>query len=276
MKKQKIVALGGSKYLVISFNQPLTENTEVYPGDPKPKKETFTDIKETGFHHYVWKISDHHFHPHGDAPNHQNLEGESFERFDLDYFFNSACLIDLSDHPDAEERNGVKYIIEIRVEHLTPFSETISKKSAIIIRTGYDQWLELNKKHSPDKIPYLTKEAGEFLAKFPNIKVFGIDSLTVDKMGEHTVHKLFKDKLIVESLVNLYSVPKENRTNFDLQTSTIAIAGATGGPVSAFAFVKTDQETAIEKKSSWPVKSAEPGSEKSNKPSIFNEDWLGT
>lgn len=240
MIKKKIISLGGIKFLAINLTEPLRENTKVYPGDPKLVKEIFSDINKTGYHHYIWKIGDHIFRPHGDAPNHQNLDlqDKGFESFGMDYFFNSACLIDLSN--DGENIEGIKYIVEVEKKKIEPYSEIISEKEAIIIRTGYDKWLEANKKHNKDKIPYLTKEAGDFIAGFNNIKVVGIDSLTVDAFGSHYVHQKFKDKLIVEALVNLYSIPKEHRNNFNLQTSTIAITGATGGPVAAFAFVKID------------------------------------
>lgn len=243
LQRQKVVSLGGTKFLVVSLAEPLREDTEVYPGDPKPAKEIFSDINKTGCNHYIYKIGDHNFHPHGDAPNHQNfdLQGKGFESFGIGYFFNSACLIDLSNSHGAEEFGGIKYLVKVKEEHLKPYSKMLSEKKAVIIRTGYDRWLEANKKHNLDKIPYLTKEAGDFIADFNNIKVIGTDSLTVDAVGEHYVHKKFKGRLIVESLVNLHSIPEESRANFDLQTSTIAITGATGGPVAAFAFIKLDK-----------------------------------
>jgi kynurenine formamidase len=244
LKKQKIINLGGVKFLAIRLSEPLREDVEVYPGDPKPVKELWGDINKTGCHHYVWRIGDHNFHPHGDAPNHQNLDlqDKGFESFDMGYFFNCACLIDLSNSPEAEKIDGIQYLVRIKKEHLEPYFDIISRKRAVIIRTGYDRWLEANRKHNPDKLPYLTKNAGNFIAQFNNIKVIGIDSLTVDSVREHYVHQKFKEKLIVESLVNLHSIPEDNRRNFDLQTSTIAITGATGGPVAAFAFIKIEEE----------------------------------
>ena len=241
-RKQRVVNLGGIKFLVINLSEPLREDVEVFPGDPKPVKKVFSEINKTGYEHYVYSISDHNFHPHGDAPNHQNLGMKSYESFDMNYFFNQACMIDFSQSPEAEEHEGIKILDRVTKEHLIPYSEIISKKNAVIVRTGYDKWLEANKKHNVNKIPYFSKEAGMFLAGFKNIKVLGIDSLTVDAPKCHDVHQLLKEKLIVESLVNLYNIPEESRSNFDLQTSTIAIVGASGGPVAAFAFIRTEKE----------------------------------
>ena len=236
---QKIITLGGTEFLIINLTEPLREDIEVFPGDPKPKKRIFSDICKTGYQHHIYSIGDHSFHPHGDAPNHQNPDQKSkgFEYFNLDYHFNSACLIDLSEHNQANEIDGIRYIVKIQKDHLKPYEKIISDKGAIIIRTGYDQWLIANKKHTPDNIPYLSKKAADYLSEFKKLKVIGIDSLTVDRIGSHYVHQKFKNKLIVEALVNLNLIPIGHRDNFDLQTSTIAIIGATGGPVAAFAYI---------------------------------------
>lgn len=237
---KKEVQLGKHKYLVIDLTEPLKEETEVYPGDPKPEKEIFSDITKTGWQHHIYKIGDHNFHPHGDAPKHQNpeMQDKGFEIFGLDFCFNSACLVDLSDAQDAQEIDGIKYLIKVKKEYLEPFAKLFSQKKAILIRTGYDKWLETNKPHIPEKLPYFTKEAAEFIASLNNIKVVGTDSLTVDPVDIHDAHQILKNTMIVESLVHLYEIPEKARNNFNLQTSPVKIVGATGGPIVAYAFIE--------------------------------------
>jgi len=248
MKNRTIkIILGDKPFLVISLSEPLNESTEVFPGDPSIVKKTYSDIDKTGYHHYVWEISDHSFHPHGDAPNHQNpeLKHNGFDFFGMDYFFNKAAMIDLSETDDSENKcayEDIEYHLRIEIHHLKEYEDIIKKRGAIIIRTGYDRVIESNKKHLLDKIPFLSAEAGKYLSHFDNLKVFGIDSLTVDFPGNHVVHQSLKKCLIVESLVNLYSIPKNSQMEFDLQTSTISIEGATGGPVNAFAFINIKKE----------------------------------
>ena len=235
-KKQRIIEIGGLKLLVIDLTQPLKLDTEVYPGDPKPSREIFSEIGKTGWHHFIHRVGDHNFQHHADAPNHQNPETQNgIETFGLEYCFNKAFMIDLSESGDATKIEGIKYLIEINKRHLEPFSELLSNASAVIIRTGYDLWLEANKAHTPENLPYLNEAASKYLASFLNLKVVGIDSLTVDKPGFHISHQSLKDKLIVESLVNLHQIP--NRLLFDLQTSPVRIVGATGGPIVAYAFI---------------------------------------
>jgi kynurenine formamidase len=239
-KKHKMIMLGSSRFNVINLTEPLKEDVEIFPGDPRPKKKVFSEISKTGYQHHIYSVGDHVFHPHGDAPKHQNpaLQEQGFECFGIDYCFNQACLIDLSEVADAQEFEGIRYLTEIRKAHLEPYSRMIEGKTAVVIRTGYDIWLEKNKKHCPENIPYLTEEAGEFIAGFRDLRVIGTDSLTVDAMGSHSVHKNFKDRLVVESLVNLHGIPEGAKSGFLLQTSPVAIVGATGGPIVAYAFIE--------------------------------------
>lgn len=238
-KNTKIITLGTNEYLVVDLTEALSLDQEVYPGDPKPKRIVFSDIHENGWHHYIHELGDHHFHPHGDAPNHQNpdLMDRGFESFGLDHCFNSAFMIDLSEHNRAKEIDGVRFLTEIRLEDLKPYEELLSEKGAVLFRTGYDKWLEANYPHVPELLPYFDLEAAAYLASFKNLKVVGTDSLTVDAPGVQKVHQLLKEKLIVESMVHLHCIPTENRSGFDLQTSPVRIIGATGGPVTAYAYI---------------------------------------
>jgi len=236
----KKIKLGTSEFLVIDLTQALSLEQEVYPGDPKPKRFVFSDIHKTGWHHYIHELGDHHFQPHGDAPNHQNPEliEKGFEIFTLDYCFNPAFMIDLSDTENARVRNGIKFLTEISLEQLQPFEVQLSAQGAVLLRTGYDKWLENNFPHDPELLPYLTPDAAEYLASFKNLKVVGTDSLTVDPHGSHAAHQLLKEKLIVESMVHLHTIPTDKRFVFDLQASPVRIVGATGGPILAYAFIE--------------------------------------
>jgi kynurenine formamidase len=239
MKKQRIIELGDRRYKVVDLTEPLKQNVAVYPGDPRPRKTVFAVYEQGGCRHHIYSLGDHNFHPHGDAPNHQNPEWpeRGFETWDLGYVFNKACLIDLSVAREAVERAGIRYLKVITAGHLAPYLARIKNGTALILRTGYDRWLEANRRHDPAGIPYLDKSAVELITKCRTLKVIGTDSLTIDKPGEHYAHRKFKDRLIVECLVNLHAVPRKERMSFYLQTSPIAIVGATGGPILAYAYI---------------------------------------
>ncbi len=234
------IRIGSGYYMVIDLTQPLDLDVEVYPGDPKPQKEVFSDIGETGYQHHVYRLGDHNFHPHGDAPSHQNPEMKEvgFETFDISYCFNRACMIDVSDAEGSGSADGVRYLTRIEKTHLEPYADRLKGVGAAVVRTGYDRWLESNRPHAPANIPYQTEEASRFIASFDDIRVVGIDSITIDPPGSHASHRVLKEKLIVESLVHLYEIPTGDRSGFDLQTTPVRIVGATGGPVVAYAFLE--------------------------------------
>ena len=237
--KQKTIRLGNTKFKMINLTEPLREDVEVFPGDPKPQKKVFCTFVKEKCQHNIYSVSDHNFHPHGDAPNHHNpqYKDRGFEFWNLDFVFNQACLIDLAESRDSVKLGGIKFLKKITGEHILPYMDQIRKNSALILRTGYDKLLESNKKHFPGNIPYIDESAVDVISKFKKLKVIGIDSLTIDEIGKNYAHRKLKDKLIVESLVNLYSIPKRYRYSFYLQTSPIAIVGATGGPILAYAYI---------------------------------------
>jgi kynurenine formamidase len=220
----KEINIEGTKYILVDLTQKLRLDTEVFPGDPKPQRKVFSSI-ESGYEHYTHSIGDHNFTPHGDAPKHQNPDSQEkgFDCWGIDRVFNQAYLINL----DGK--------VEIRKEDLEPHAGKIATASALILRTGYDRHLEENRPHIPEKIPYLNAEAADLIANFKNLKVLGIDSITVDPMGIHHAHQALSHLLIVESLVHLHEIPSNE---FSLQTSPVKIEGATGGPVVAFAYIK--------------------------------------
>lgn len=234
------ITLGGIRFAVIDLMKPFSLETEVFPGDPKPKRKIVSEIKNTGWEHYIHEIADHHFQPHADAPKHYlpELQNHDILYFDFDYIFNTAILIDLSGNGNAEKHQGIRFLKKITQKELEPYHKLLNQKGAVIIRTGYDKWLEANFPNYEKLIPYFTPEAAEYLSLFKNIKIVGTDSLNVDPPESNRAHRFFKNKMIVEGLVNLSAIPQNKRDNFDIQTSPLKISGATGSPVTAFAFIK--------------------------------------
>jgi kynurenine formamidase len=68
MQTSRKINLGGVEFLVVDLTEPLRSDIEVYPGEPKPTKEVISDIREHGFQYNVFRLGEHNFHPHGDAP----------------------------------------------------------------------------------------------------------------------------------------------------------------------------------------------------------------
>ena len=233
------VIFGDKKIDVIDLTLTMDMGSQTFPGDPCPSREVFSELEKTGYEHYVHSLGDHFFAPHADAPNHQcaDLRDKGVESWGFDFEFNRALLIDLQNHPNAEVFDSIKLLIEISLEYLKPYEDSLRQVSAMLVRTGAEQWRLENKPYSPEVIPYFSSEAGEYIASFDNLKVVGIDSLTVDRVNLdkpiHDVHLSLKNKLIIESLVHLGQIPKAFHKGFMLQTALLKIKGATGCPVIA-------------------------------------------
>ena len=48
------IKMGGIGFLVVDLTEPLREDAEVYPGDPKPEKTTFCTFESHGCQHHVY------------------------------------------------------------------------------------------------------------------------------------------------------------------------------------------------------------------------------
>lgn len=236
---KKIVLFGNQKMQVVDLTLTMDLSSQNFPGDPCLQREVFSEMGKTGYEHYVHNLGDHFFVPHADAPKHQcpDLADKGVEHWGFDLEYNQALLIDLQNHQDAEIIDSIPLLRKITLAHIKPFEVAIKKVSALVVRTGAERWRLENKPYSPEVIPYFSAEAGEYIASFDNLKVVGIDSLTVDEVNlknpVHQVHWSLRDKLIIESLVNLDQIPKEYHDGFLLQTALLKIKGATGCPVIA-------------------------------------------
>lgn len=234
--------------MVLTFtnlSMTLEKGMPVYPGDPELDFEQHLDISKCGFGYNIIHFPEH-CGTHVDAPNHQNLDDpRGVEAWDHPKFkSNFMYFIDLSNAPEAQEFGGIKYLLKVTDEHLKPHIDKMKGRGAILIRTGYDKFLEARKKHVEGEIPYLTKEAAGLLAKLDNINVIGIDSLTIDETGkkdsngksipvQDAHHALTKKKMVIESLVNLHRLNKSRL--YKLISEPVIIKGATGAPVTILA-----------------------------------------
>jgi len=137
------------------------------------------------------------------------------------------------------EKFGIPYKKIITKQDLEQHEDKLKQAQAVIINTCYGKIIQIvsDGKGKIDKdFPYLSKDAAEFLSLF-DLKLIGIDSLTVDAYKENIIHQLlFKknpDLIILETLVNLENAPEE----FTLNCAPLKIKDSDGSPVRAYAVV---------------------------------------
>jgi arylformamidase len=161
----------------------LSQEMQVYPGDPKPKFEPQATIQNNGVN--VTRITlGTHTGTHVDAPWHFLQEGNSIEKESLDKFIGEAVIVDISHRKDI-----CSYDLS---------SLDIKRNDIVLINTGTGASLT--------DFAYIDVSAAEWMVEH-GIKSVGIDTASVEKYGLKgaPVHKLLLGSNIgiIENLTNL-------------------------------------------------------------------------
>ncbi len=198
--------------MYIDLTMEVSEQTPIFPGDPKIKIETIDEMPGSLWNERRVHMNTH-VSTHVDAPYHMDPDGKKLEDFPIDYFIGEAVTIDVRGHQkiQAENLGGFQPapIVLLRTDH--------SKKA-------FDEdYFENN--------PVITEEAAQVLID-QGARIVGIDSFTPDN-EPYTVHKMFfeKDILSLENLVNLEKIG--DRCN--LYISPLNLTNADGAPARVIA-----------------------------------------
>ncbi|MFD1416684.1 cyclase family protein [Oceanobacillus jeddahense] len=106
-----------------------------------------------------------HCGTHMDGANHFNPEGKQLWENPIDTFvYESVFVADIPKSDDAL----------ITKEDLEVFSEQLASCDLIIVRTGFYKYRDDAERYGQHN-PGFTKDAGDFLMQFPNIKAIGMD-----------------------------------------------------------------------------------------------------
>jgi arylformamidase len=165
------------------LTRPISQDMQVYSGDPHPKFEPRATIKDNKAN--VTKITlGSHTGTHVDAPWHFLQEGSSIDMEPLDKFIGEAVII------DAPGRNSIS-ANDFR-------GNDIRSNDIVLINTGTGD------RHTD--FAYIDVSAAEWMGEH-RVKCVGIDTASVEKYGskDAPVHKmLLACKIgIIENLANL-------------------------------------------------------------------------
>ncbi len=194
----------------IDLTYTMKNNLPEYPGDPKTKLSYFiqegdlTLFKlETGLHTGT----------HMDSPLHYIRNGEKISDLTLESFIGKASI----NYVESRQK-------EISVKNLKKSTEKIA-----IIITGWSKYFGSDKYFYEN--PYLSNELADLIVE-KNIKGVAIDTCSVDKYGENTIHKkLLENNIwIVENITNCDNLSKTSYDSFFIPLNINAEAS----PVRAF------------------------------------------
>lgn len=179
------------KYIDLSHK--LNNKTKEYPGDPKIKITTMKTDDETTLSEISGSL---HCGTHMDSPNHYLINGKKIDDIELNSFIGKATVLTVEDLDETKEIFIKNVNIEKPIEKI------------VILKTGWsDNWGE--EKYFYEN-PYLSIELAESLIK-NNVKGIVIDTCSVDKYGENTIHKLLlkNDIWIVENITSSEKLVKD-------------------------------------------------------------------
>ncbi len=221
---------------IIDLSLKLHNDMAVYPSDPPINITQRSSMPDDSVNMLELNMSTHHG-THIDAPFHQLADGQSLDEFPPHKFVVGRTLkLDLAPEeadPNTNQKEGVLYRQLITAADLDTYTERLAWVEGVVLHTGYGRVLLKNRVDRD--YPRLDIAAAEMLADFKNLKVIGIDSLSVDAMGEHKVHHIWfaePDRWLVESMVCLDQLP----LSFTLCCFPLLIENADGSPCRAIAF----------------------------------------
>ncbi|AFU57577.1 putative cyclase family protein [Candidatus Nitrososphaera gargensis Ga9.2] len=162
----------------------ISEDMQVYPGDPRPKFEPHVTIKEDGKANVTRITLGSHTGTHVDAPWHFLQDGNGIDMEPLDKFVGEAAII------DASGKSSI----------------TAGDFSCNDIRSGDIVLIHTGTGDRPTDFAYLDVSAAKWITEH-GVRCVGIDTPSVEKYGvkDAPVHKMLlaSNIGIIENLVNL-------------------------------------------------------------------------
>lgn len=172
----------------VDLSHPVTEQTPVYPGDPRVQIEEAGVIDQDGFYDHKLTFGTH-VGTHMDAPAHMLADGKGLKDFAVDRFVRRAVCIDARNGFDAAAIEAAD----------------IQPGMAVVFYTGAsDYFTEEKYWHEYAVLDQVTIDA--LVAK--QVSLVGVDTGSVDIAEDFPVHKalLGAEILIIENLTSLSEI----------------------------------------------------------------------
>ncbi len=213
--------------IVIDLSFSLTNETEVYPGDPKIKIKKFTVKNENPVNLTEITLGSHSG-THVDAPNHFIEKGKTVDEIHISKFFGEAIILETE-----------KYLIDNKISKkiIDENSSVINGAKGLIFKTGWSR--KWGQKCFYQDFPQLDEETAEKIVK-TGVNFVGIDSPSI---GSPEVHRtLLSGEVVIFEALNLSNLTKR-RIMF--AAFPLPISGADGSPVRAVALVNNLEKLKI-------------------------------
>lgn len=206
------------RYLDISTA--LVEGVVVYPGDPSFEIQRYVDIPQSGFRASALRIGTH-CGTHVDAPSHVVSDGPSVDALEFEVLCGRAWVLDFRHIQGAIDLDSMR-----RACREQQGCERILLKTSSGPLVGQ----EMNQAYV-----HLSLEAAIFLRNETQVKLVGIDYLSVEGMSSEVlaVHRalLLGEKPIV--ILEGLDLREAEAGQYELLCLPLRIPGADGAPARA-------------------------------------------
>jgi len=194
---------------VIDLTQTISENLEVYPGDPPVEVHTVSTLEDGFVLERVCMSS--HVGTHLDAPCHVLMGGADVSSIALEHLMLPCVYVDMSALSKKEDR-----LAKLKGGF------TDLKDKALLLGTNE----KLSANITPEEVEVLITGG---------VKLLGVDAMSVEHSDDLVVHKqlLSSGVLIVEGLANLHML--NEKQEYFLVVAPLKLEGCSGAPVRAFA-----------------------------------------
>nr|WP_100400738.1 cyclase family protein [Bacillus sp. FJAT-44742] len=207
---------------IIDLSMPVTTQTPIYPGDPKPEVTPSATIEGEGYNVSHLHMGSH-TGTHIDAPYHFRKEGKKLDEIPLSTFAGEGVVLDVTGKGEGES---------ITLNDILPYSARLAPNKIALIYTGWDKYREDEKYY---RHPYISEEAVVFMLE-KGIRVFFIDALNIDVPDGSSFkgHELITEVngIIGENFANFHLIDFENPFVMALP---LPFPGLDGSPVRAVA-----------------------------------------
>ncbi len=231
-------ATGGHRSKVQDLTHVFRVGTPMFPGVPRPSRETFVTVPEDGFYGQIWNFWEH-TGTHLDVPAHFVVGGRTTPQLTLDELMAPIAVIDISDRakrdPDTVVTTNDLRRYERRYGKIRRGS-LVAMDSGWDARAGSEEAYRNADASGTMHFPGWSADAVEWLIDERRIGAIGVDTLSLDP-GNATAFVahlalLSANRFGIENLANLSRIRPEGATAF---VGVIPWEEGSGGPARVVA-----------------------------------------
>jgi kynurenine formamidase len=185
---------------IVDLSIVVDNDTQVYPGDPRPHLSAATTIEGQGFNVSELRLGSHSG-THVDAPYHFIAEGPVLEDTELSLLAGPGVIVDVTGHGPRQP---------ITVEDLAPYEDRFGPGAVVALRTGWsDRFLGTDRYHDhPSLDPAACRRLLDVGVRTVAIDAMNLDETVLEGEASFPCHMAFLGAggVFSENLTNLGAV----------------------------------------------------------------------